>query len=56
MKLILFKKAVNIRGFKMASKMAASAIFFSFHVGAKLAKKRPGYDDAIYLLSPLTSL
>ena len=29
--------------------------FFSFHVGAKLAKKRPRYDDAIYLLSPLTS-
>ena len=28
--------------------------FFSFHVGAKLAK-RPWYDDAIYLLSPLTS-
>ena len=34
--------------------------FFSFHVGAKLAKigknwqKRPGYDGAIYLLSQLT--
>ena len=28
--------------------------FYSFQVGAKLAKM-PRYDDAIYLLSPLTS-
>ena len=44
MKLILFKKAVNIRCFKVASKMAARNMrfFFSFHVGAKFAKKGLG--------------
>ena len=40
-KLILFKKAVKIRCFKVTSKMAARNMrfYFSFHVGAKLAKE-----------------